>query len=288
MTSFNSSVWDAAKAGNLNDLTTALALYPHLIDIPHPYQARETPMYIAAQNGHVVVIEKLVELGSKAIDTFNSYPWTPIHAAADTGQTQVIETLVRLGSCAIDTPDNHGWTPLHIAAKNGHMSMVETLVRLGSRAIDTPDMYGCTPLSSTICYNRKGCIKTLKMLGAKCSTIPFTYLSAKKMRLLNEQVNEDESAKVRERVYFQRSLLERLLVELDRRSFTINKKIYLCFFFFLIFFSRSFLLSTTCNPPNFLLFCLGFLHYLRPWGVVREKPQMKLKLTPRRGIITVS
>ena len=99
---FKSDVCDAAKSGNLRELVTALASYPHLLDTPHAQQRGRTPLHIAAENGHAGIIAKLVELGSQAIDTPDKYGCTPISMAALKGRESVIETLVRLGSQAID------------------------------------------------------------------------------------------------------------------------------------------------------------------------------------------
>ena len=216
---FKSDVWDAANTGNLHALVTALASHPHLIDTPHPHKLGEkTPMYIAAEKGHVEIITKLVELGSHAIDTPARDGCTPMFAATWNGHVLAIETLVRLGSKAIDTPNNDGWTPMFAAALNGHVSAIETLVRLGSTAIDTPDNDGWTPVCWAARRGYTGCLKTLKLLGADCSTDGISdreMISDEMVELLNARVDEDEAWEVRYRVYFRQSLVDRLLLEVD-------------------------------------------------------------------------
>ena len=216
MASFNSSVWDAANTGDLHALVTALASYPHFIDTPHPHKLRRTPIYIAAKKGYVTIIEKLIELGSKAIDTPTMLGFTPMHTAAINGHIQVIETLVRLGSMAIGIPAISGWTPIHVAAYDGVVQVIETIVRLNT-AIDTPDDIGRTPLCLAAYYNHTDIVKTLKMLGADCSIVQRDGIPDSLLTLLNTQVDEDESAEVRYRVYFSQSLIVRTLEELEVR-----------------------------------------------------------------------
>lgn len=214
---FKLDVWNAARSGNLHKLTSALASHANLIDTPHPDKRRQTPMYIAAENGHVEIIEKLVELGSRAIDTPDHYGRTPMYIAAVNGHAPVIEILVRLGSTAIDTPNNTGRTPMFAAAFFKHPSVIETLARLGSRAIDTPDNHDRTPLYVAACFYRIDLVKTLKMLGAKRSIVQEKDVFYRVLECLNTQVDENETEEVRSRVYFSRSLMERLFLELEVR-----------------------------------------------------------------------
>ena len=247
MSKFDPVVWDAAEVGDIDTLVSALTLHPYLIDAPHFRERRQTPMFIAAQNGHVGIVSKLVELGSRAIDTPdnsgstpmhaaasngrvsvimalvrlgsqaidtpNKYGWTPMIAAAMHGHVSVVETLVRLGSMAIDTPDNYDYTPMIAAASKGHVSVVETLVRLGSMAIDTPDNYGWTPVCFAA-HHGSTCLKTLKLLGADCAILSASSRSD----ISSDLLDEDESLSIRYNVYFHRSLSSRLLFEVAKQK----------------------------------------------------------------------
>lgn len=60
-----------------------------------------------------------------------------MYAAAWNGHVLVIETLVRLGSKAIDTPTINGWTPVYCAAHGDHMDCLRTLISLGADCSNT-------------------------------------------------------------------------------------------------------------------------------------------------------
>ena len=218
MSKFDPVVWDAAEVGDIDTLVSALTLHPYLIDAPHFRERRQTPMFIAAQNGHVGIVSKLVELGSRAIDTPDKYGWTPMYAAALNGDVSVVETLVRLGSQAIDTPNYNGWTPMFAAAFNGHVSAIETLVRLGSTAIDTPNNSGWTPVYAAAMYECFDCVNILKMLGADCDRTSSLKMTNETVELLKTKVDEDESLSTRYNVYFRQSFSSRLLFKVEKQK----------------------------------------------------------------------
>lgn len=204
---YNPIVYNAAKSGDVGALKTIVLHKPHLIDIPN--KSGWTPMHVAAKYGRVTAIETLVQLGSTSIDTRGEFDgWTPLFVAVQYKHISVIETLIRLGSKAIDIPENTDWTPMHHAAWNEQSSTIETLVRLGSKAIDSLDMYGWTPMNAAVVKRDTLSVMTFKMLGAECKLCTVSNDFA---WLLDVPIDEEESAKLRHRVYFQRSLTARLL-----------------------------------------------------------------------------
>lgn len=220
MSAFNSIVWDAAEIGDIHVLTIVITSYPHLIDTPNPREQYQTPIHIAAEKGHVEIIEKLVELGSQAIDTPDYDGWTPLYVAARYGYVSVIETLVRLGSQAIDIPNKYGMTPMFKAVMRGHVSVIETLVRLGSKAINIPNNDSWTLIYAATYYARYSntdSLKTLKLLGADCSNTPIGGISDEMVELLKAKVDEGKSLSIRCNVYFQRSFSARLLFEVEKQ-----------------------------------------------------------------------
>jgi len=52
---------------------------------------------------------------------------TPLHYAAWNGHLSVVEYLVNQ-KADINAKNKNNWTPLHYAAQNGHLSVVEYLV----------------------------------------------------------------------------------------------------------------------------------------------------------------
>lgn len=213
----SSFAWKAVESGNVEDLVVALEhLDPddEFLSLNN-VSVRRTPTYVAARKGHAAIIEKLFEFGVRDIDTQDDLGSTPMHVAAYNNHISVMETLMRLGCTTIDALDDNGWTPMFSAIVNGNTMAVEALVRLGSKAIDVPDYDSWTPVAWTAAYGFDYCCDTLKMLGADCSITPVN--SVETSRKLDALIDEHKSEKLRNRVYFSRSLMERLLLELEMR-----------------------------------------------------------------------
>lgn len=173
---FTSDVYDAANVGNV-DLVTSLVSQGHAIDARHPFKLHQTPLYIAALQGKVEVVERLVELGSQALDT----------------------------------PDLHGNTPIYAATFNGHVAVIEALVRFGSKAIDIANNLNVTPIQAAGRMGRLECLQTLLVLGASCPIESTEKWSKTMIKHLGRRMKDDEVLELRYRVYFKQSLTSRLL-----------------------------------------------------------------------------
>ena len=103
----------------------------------------ETPLFTAAQNGHIDVVRFLVDVGAAKDQTDNNSR-TPLWVAARNGHLDIVRFLVEVG-LAKDQADNPGATPLFTAAQNGHLDIVRFLVDVGA-AKDQAANAGETPL----------------------------------------------------------------------------------------------------------------------------------------------
>ncbi len=90
----------------------------------------DTPLNLAARNGHTPLVEFLVSQGAY-VNAGNIIGATALHDAAYNGHADTVECLVGLGA-NVNTRDKAGVAPLHIAAYNGHAATVECLVSLGA------------------------------------------------------------------------------------------------------------------------------------------------------------
>lgn len=73
-------------------------------------------MHLAAQNGHVNVVNVLVQDYGASLEAITLDNQTALHFAAKYGQLAVSQTLLTMGANP-NTRDDQGQTPLHLAAE---------------------------------------------------------------------------------------------------------------------------------------------------------------------------
>jgi hypothetical protein len=87
-------------------------------------------MLIAAQNGHLAVVEKLIE-HKATVNASSTDGWTALMLAAENGHLAVVEELIEhkadLNAESLDASD-FGETALIAADKNSHLSTVKSLI----------------------------------------------------------------------------------------------------------------------------------------------------------------
>ena len=76
-----------------------------------------TPLHHAANNGHLSVVEYLVNQKAD-INAKNKYEETPLHYAAEKGHLRVVEYLVNQ-KADINAKNKQGKTPLGVASEIG-------------------------------------------------------------------------------------------------------------------------------------------------------------------------
>ncbi|KAF4501469.1 hypothetical protein FAGAP_2340 [Fusarium agapanthi] len=106
----------------------AHTLLDHGADYDYGVWSGDTAFHIAAKNGRVSVVERLLHLGDG--DEKNSSGYTPLQVASD---TDIIRVLLVAGSNP-NARDDNGWTPLHDAAQQGNPDGIEVLFRYGANA----------------------------------------------------------------------------------------------------------------------------------------------------------
>ncbi|MDR1274815.1 MAG: ankyrin repeat domain-containing protein [Candidatus Accumulibacter sp.] len=104
---------------------------PELVDFLLESRARlnsrnrfgETALTIAAFNGNIRDVKRLVEAGAEV----NHYGWPPLVYAALNGHADLIEYLLKSGA-QIDAQAESGATALYAAARGGHLEAVKKLL----------------------------------------------------------------------------------------------------------------------------------------------------------------
>ena len=171
-----------------------------------------TPIFAAAQNGHVVAFNVLAQLGCSI--SANRLGDTALHCAASSGNCEIISALVHMGCTSINTPNTQGYTPMRRAAESGHTKAVELLVQLGCTTMDLVARDLIRSYANK--HNCKKHLRLLRLLGVEASRSHANTIYHKYHDIMTEDIDEEKAAEVRQRVYFQRSLSSRLLLAYSR------------------------------------------------------------------------
>uniref|UniRef100_A0A182YFX8 ANK_REP_REGION domain-containing protein n=1 Tax=Anopheles stephensi TaxID=30069 RepID=A0A182YFX8_ANOST len=130
-------------------------------------QDRATPLFIAAQNGHSLVLKLLLAAGANP-DAPRNDGATPLWIAAQMGHDHVVKILLHNGA-VVDAVRCDGATALFKAAHKGHSAVVHELLKfrpnLGTLA------NGETALHAAVMFGHLPIVKQLVAAGSDC-TVP--------------------------------------------------------------------------------------------------------------------
>ncbi|XP_036598188.1 ankyrin repeat and death domain-containing protein 1B [Trichosurus vulpecula] len=124
-----------------------------------------TILHFAAQNNNVRIVEYLIQdLHLKDLNQQDEKGRKPFLLAAEKGHVEMIEKLIMLNLLTSEK-DKEGNTALHLAAKHGHSSVVEVLITQWQE-INEPNEDGETPFFLAVAGGHKECSKLLLDAGS--------------------------------------------------------------------------------------------------------------------------
>ena len=135
-------LWDAAAEGRVRLVKEALRKGANAQFRAGDYG--DTPLTIAAYNGHLAVVVELLKHPDTDVDATDAFGTTAIGEAAEAGHLGIVEELILAGA-DVNQSRNSGVTPTFIASEKGHSAIVGALLEAGGDP-KTADNLGDTPL----------------------------------------------------------------------------------------------------------------------------------------------
>ena len=152
---------EAVETGSLRRAASMLARSPELTSSASRYGS--TPLHLAAQRGHLEVVELLVRHGAE-LDAEDALGSTPLLEAVSGAHADVAHMLLGRGADA-SNGDSNGRTPLHSAAAQDSLELAELLLTHNAR-VEAKDADGWTPLLQAIAADARRVSACLLRHGA--------------------------------------------------------------------------------------------------------------------------
>ena len=139
-----SSLHEACRIGDLEKVQVILENSG--FDVMKLDGSSNTPLHIAADNGHLNIAGKLIEFYDTNSGGKNCKGETPLHLACRSGHTQLAQLLASKFSADVEAKDSNGDTSLHLACLFGHQGTVDLLCQ----------QFGCNASSKG--YAERSCL----------------------------------------------------------------------------------------------------------------------------------
>ncbi|NWW33808.1 ANK2 protein, partial [Panurus biarmicus] len=135
-------------------------------------------LHLAAKEGHVGLVQELLERGS-AVDSATKKGNTALHIASLAGQAEVVKVLVKEGA-NINAQSQNGFTPLYMAAQENHIEVVKYLLENGANQ-STATEDGFTPLAVALQQGHNQAVAILLENDTKGKVrLPALHIAARK------------------------------------------------------------------------------------------------------------
>ncbi|KAI3459863.1 hypothetical protein Pfo_016526 [Paulownia fortunei] len=166
----------AARAGNFGKVKEIIQKLDNINSgvkdlLSKQNQEGETPLYVAAENGHILVVGEFLkhsDAETSSIPANNGYD--PFHVAAKQGHLDVLKELLRFFPTLVMTTDTTNSTALHTAAAQGHTDVVNLLLDTDSNLAKIARNNGKSVLHTAA---RMGHLEVVKSLLGKDPSIGF-------------------------------------------------------------------------------------------------------------------
>ncbi|RDD42055.1 Ankyrin repeat and SOCS box protein 13 [Trichoplax sp. H2] len=126
----------------------------------------------SSRRGDIQKVQRILSKNSQDfhinINTTDGAANTPLVIAAKEGHFEIVKYLLQMGACAEGIRENStGWTPLWVATFSGHSECVRILIQAGANIeTNSPD----TPLMLAAREGQADCLQLLIQAGAKLNT----------------------------------------------------------------------------------------------------------------------
>ena len=151
----------SAKSGSYELVTYFTDMGP---DIRSKVYGGLNCLHIAAQNGHLKLCKKLINIHTFDVNLPDYDGWTALHHSARSGSYELLTYFVDMES-DIECTNELGWNSLHIAARYGHLNLCKRLVNKHEFNVLLKDNNRWRPLHHSARYGSYWLLKYFADMG---------------------------------------------------------------------------------------------------------------------------
>ncbi|GAB2276674.1 Ankyrin repeat-containing protein itn1 [Dionaea muscipula] len=127
-------------------------------------QSNSTPLISAATRGHTAVVSELLSRDSSVVELCKSNGKNALHFAARQGHVEIVKALLDEYATLARKTDKKGQTALHMAVKGVNCEVVKLLLEADAAVVMRPDKFGNTALHVATRKKRVEIINVLLLL----------------------------------------------------------------------------------------------------------------------------
>jgi ankyrin repeat protein len=149
-----------------NDVARVKALVAQGVNVSEPDRNGDSPLIMAAYEGHTDIVRCLLEAGADVRALDPSMHATALHAAAYAGRTEAARLLIQYGIEIDRQGPRNGYTALHDAIWQNHVDTARVIIEAGPN-LHLKSHDGQTPLDFARAKHRKEIVALLEAKGAR-------------------------------------------------------------------------------------------------------------------------
>lgn len=149
------------------------------------FEGGESPLTLAAQEGHEAVVQALVQHGAD-VNRLDKKGRGALHLATQLNDLETVDILLKHKANPRRYDDYNGTTPLHIACERGYSQIVEKLLDSGADSNENERTF--PPIIYAVLYKHPECVKVLLNHGAKTNVTDARGNTALHIAVTNKDV----------------------------------------------------------------------------------------------------
>jgi ankyrin repeat protein len=133
-----------------------------------------TALHFAARTGSPEIVDLLFREPEIKINVQDDEGCTPLHIAAQAGHVNVVERFLGQDPCVIDltSQNSNSFTPLDLAIDKGHVAVVRVLLQFASES-DLTRKNSCNGNTTLHIASKSGCVEVTNMLLEHANKLHF-------------------------------------------------------------------------------------------------------------------